>query len=189
MHLTHVDRQPEDSSIQVKENFDCDISMLLKDKERLQEELEAARLCVRQLETDLESTKQQSVTFDSNDDIKQKHEDLLTKFNEKSSHLEQIINDKLTLEISNKELQDLIKNCQETIDKDKQQIDILKDTLSKENEQHTKSLDALKTEYENLTNELQQTKQARDSIQVLLSETVQVRTIDKDLQIQQNQNT
>ncbi|CAM4821607.1 unnamed protein product [Rotaria magnacalcarata] len=183
------DRQPEDSSIQVKENFDCDISMLLKDKERLQEESEAARLCVRQLETDLESTKQQSVTFDSNDDIKQKHEDLLTKFNEKSSHLEQIINDKLTLEISNKELQDLIKNCQETIDKDKQQIDILKDTLSKENEQHTKSLDALKTEYENLTNELQQTKQARDSIQVLLSETVQVRTIDKDLQIQQNQNT
>ncbi|CAM4964666.1 unnamed protein product [Rotaria socialis] len=183
------DRQPEESSIQVKENFDCDTSVLLKDKERVQEELEATRLCVRQLETDLESIKQQSVTFNSNDEIKQKHEDLLAEFNEKSSHLEQIINDKLTLEISNKELQDFIKNCQETIDKDKQQIDILKDTLSKENEQHTKSLDALKTEYENLTNELQQTKQAKDSIQSLLSDALQERTIDKDLEIQQNQNT
>jgi len=73
------------------------------------------------------------------------------------------------LELLNKELQ-------ETILKDKQQIDILKKNLATENEQHLKSFDALKTEYENLTNELHQIKQAKDHIQSLFDQTIQEQT-------------
>ncbi|CAF4629220.1 unnamed protein product, partial [Rotaria sp. Silwood2] len=192
------DRNSEETSaasLEVKEHFNSDITVLLHDKERLQEELESTRLCIRQLEIDLElARKQQNIKTDFNDEIKhqqdefkQKYEDLLTKFDEKTIELEKLINDKLNLETSNKEFQNLMKNYQEEILKDKQQIEqlnneieILKDNLSKENEQHLKSFDTLKTEYENLTNELHQTKQAKDNIQSLLDETTQERTIYKD---------
>jgi len=68
--------------------------------------------------------------------------------------------------------ENLNKELQETILKDQQQIEILKQNLAKENEQHLKSFDTLKTEYENLINELHQTKQAKDDIQSLLDQTM-----------------
>ncbi|CAF1230556.1 unnamed protein product [Rotaria sordida] len=204
------DRHSEEASatsVDVKEHFNSDISVLLHDKERLQEELESTRLYVRQLETNLELAKeqQQNIKTDINDEIKyeqdefkQKYEDLVKQFDEKTIQLEQLINDKLNLEISNKEFQDLIKNYQEIILKNKQQIEqlnndieILKDNLSKENEQHLKSFDTLKTEYENLTNELHQIKQTKDNIQSLLVQTAQERTMYKDKyqSIQQHEHT
>lgn len=82
-------------------NSDEDVSLLLKDKERLQEELESARLNIRQLESNLESVKQQQ---------QQNYEDLLIKFNEKSIQYE-----------------DLRKNNQQLIEKLRNEIEILKE--------------------------------------------------------------
>lgn len=55
------DRQPDEnlaSSMEVKEHFDSDISVLLQDKQRLQEQLESAQLCCRQMEEDLRNEKE-----------------------------------------------------------------------------------------------------------------------------------
>jgi len=146
--------------------LDSDISVLLHDKEQLQKQLESTHRLVRQLETDLDLAKQQQQLNDEikreRDEFKQKYEDLLN------------------LEILNKELQ-------ETILKNEQQIEILKQNLTTENEQHLKSLDTLKTEYENLTNELHQTKQAKDHIQSLFDQTIQQQT-QKHEQPGENQN-
>lgn len=54
--------------MEVKEHFDSDITVLLNDKQRLQEQLESERLCTRQLERDLEALRQlKGETMKTND--------------------------------------------------------------------------------------------------------------------------
>lgn len=60
------------TSNEIQEHFDSDISVLLQDKQRLQEELESMKQRVHHLENELRLTK--------NDNYK--YEDLLNKFNE-----------------------------------------------------------------------------------------------------------
>ncbi|CAF1548479.1 unnamed protein product, partial [Adineta steineri] len=97
------DRHPDDASIaslEVQEHFDSDISVLLQDKQRLQEELEAVRLCMRQMENELEVTKQQAKI---DKDLKEKYDDL-------SNSIEQLTNDKIKLEKLNEELNQQIQS-------------------------------------------------------------------------------
>ncbi|CAF4958352.1 unnamed protein product [Rotaria sp. Silwood1] len=109
------DRHPDGisaTSMEVQEHFDSDISVLLQDKQRLQEKLESSNLCVRQLEHELDTIKQK-IKID--EDIKQKYDNLLIKFNEKSDYIEQLINDKTRLEITNEEFQKQIQTFQQDI--------------------------------------------------------------------------
>jgi chromosome segregation ATPase len=64
----------------VKEHFDSDISVLLQDKQRLQEDLATTRVSVQQLETELEAAKQQIIDIQNSADESQKIDfDRLTK--------------------------------------------------------------------------------------------------------------
>ena len=67
------------TSNEIQENFDSDISVLLQDKQRLQEEIESFKHRVTQLESELRSTKKESF----------KYEDLLNKFNEQAQENEE----------------------------------------------------------------------------------------------------
>ncbi|CAF1053004.1 unnamed protein product [Rotaria magnacalcarata] len=110
------DRHSDDistASLEVQEHFDSDISVLLQDKQRLQENLEAVHLCVRQLENELDSTKQKLKSTD--EEFNEKYESLLVKFNEKSDYMQQLVNDKTKLETSNEELQQQIQTLQEDV--------------------------------------------------------------------------
>ncbi|CAF1122028.1 unnamed protein product [Adineta steineri] len=138
-------------SLKTNENVDVD---------RLQEQLESTNIRVQQLEADLELAKQQPIKSNS-DEYRQKYEDLLIKFNEISLNNEQILNDKLTFEQSNKEFQESLLKDKQQIEELTTEIAILKNSLSTENETHLRSYEALTTEYKNLRNELDQTAQER----------------------------
>ena len=65
----------------MKEHFDSDITVLLHDKERLLEQLESTRLCVQQVESEMDALKA-SKSFESD------YQELLVKFNEQADRLE-----------------------------------------------------------------------------------------------------
>lgn len=67
------------ASNEIQENFDSDISVLLQDKQRLQEEIESFKHRFNLLETELRSTKKDNY----------KYEDLLNKFNEQAQENEE----------------------------------------------------------------------------------------------------
>ncbi|CAF3057511.1 unnamed protein product [Rotaria sp. Silwood2] len=100
------------TSMEVQEHFDSDISVLLQDKQRLQEKLESSHLCVQQLENELDLIKRK---INIDEDIKEKYDNLLIKFHEKSDYTEQLINDKTKLETTNEEFQKQIQLLQQDI--------------------------------------------------------------------------
>lgn len=70
------------TSNEIQENFDSDISVLLQDKQRLQEEIESFKHRIHYLENEVRVTK--------NDNYK--YEDLLGKFNEQEKENEEFRN-------------------------------------------------------------------------------------------------
>ena len=96
----------------IQEHFDSDIRVLLQDKQRLQEKLEFTSLCLHQLENELDLLRQKT---NANENFKDKYENLLNDFNEKSNYIEQLINDKNKVENLNEEFQKQIQSLQQDI--------------------------------------------------------------------------
>ena len=96
----------------MKEHFDSDITVLLHDKERLLEQLESTRLCVQQLESEMDALKENK-SFESD------YRELLVKFNEQADRLD----------ASNGELQQVLNNEKEVVAGLTDELNHLRETL------------------------------------------------------------
>jgi DNA repair exonuclease SbcCD ATPase subunit len=95
------ERHPDDTrttTMEVKEHFDADISVLLQDKQRLQEQLETARVTVQQLEENVQTLKQISIDNDHRNELHDNERRILKDLNDEYQQRIQLLDDELNRE-------------------------------------------------------------------------------------------
>ncbi|CAF1116441.1 unnamed protein product [Didymodactylos carnosus] len=145
-----------------REHFESDIAVLLRDKERLLEQLESTRYFVKQLESELEKIKQKQVM--ENDEEQQQidndlatamrnKEDELAKKSDETDHLQML------LDAASRE-RDLFKQKCEEMEQQKNQDSNMKASA----DDHNQQINDLTTNIESLKSELDKRQKQIDSL-------------------------
>ncbi|CAF0911667.1 unnamed protein product, partial [Didymodactylos carnosus] len=145
-----------------REHFESDIAVLLRDKERLLEQLESTRYFVKQLESELEKIKQKQVM--ENDEEQQQidndlatamrnKEDELAKKSDETDHLQML------LDAASRE-RDLFKQKCEEMEQQKNQDSNMKASA----DDHNQQINDLTTNVESLKSELDKRQKQIDSL-------------------------